>query len=181
MLEKTPESPLDSREIQPVHPKGNQSWIFIGRTDAEAPVLWPPDSKSQLTGKDPDAGKDWGQEEKGTTEDEMVGWHRWLSGHELTLSKLRAIVKDGEAWTAAVHRVRKSQTWLNYWTTAVLKSSKYLELGGTERSAKLMGFGVLETWVLLQTVESQTDCFMSLGFQSCICGVKKGEVTSFKS
>ena len=84
VLEKTPESPLDSKEIQPVQPKGNQSWIFIGRTDAEAeaPILWPPDVKSPLIGKDPDAGKDGGQEEKGTTEDEMVGWHHQLSGHE---------------------------------------------------------------------------------------------------
>ena len=71
-------------EIQPVHPKGNQSWIFIGRTDAEAetPILWPPDAKNRLTGKDPDAGKDWRQEEKGMTEDEMVGWHPLRDGHE---------------------------------------------------------------------------------------------------
>ena len=82
VLEKVLESPLDSKEIKPVHPKGNLSWIFIERTDAEAPILWPPDVKSQLIGKDPDAGKDWGQEEKGTTEDEMVGWHHWLNGHE---------------------------------------------------------------------------------------------------
>ena len=78
------ESPWDCKEIQPVHPKGNQLWIFIGRTDAEAEalILWPPDAKSQLTGKDPDAGKDWRQEEKGTTQDEMVGWHHRLNGHE---------------------------------------------------------------------------------------------------
>ena len=84
VLEKTLESPLDCKEIQSVHPKGDQSWIFIGRTDAEAetPILWPPDVKSWLTGKDPDAGKDWGQEEKGTTEGEMVGWHHRLHGHE---------------------------------------------------------------------------------------------------
>ena len=77
-------SPLDCKEIQPVHPKGNQSWILIGRTDAvaEIPTRWPPDVKNQLTGKDPDAGKDWRQEEKGMTEDEMVGWHHWLNGHE---------------------------------------------------------------------------------------------------
>ena len=83
MLEKTIESPLDFKEIQQVHPKGNQSWIFIGRTDAEAetPILWPPDAKSWLIWKDPDAGKDWGQEEKGTTEDGMVGWHHRLNGH----------------------------------------------------------------------------------------------------
>ena len=82
MLEKTLESPLDCKEIQPVNPKGNQSWIFIGSTDAEALKLWPVDAKSWLIGKDPDAGKDWRQEEKGTTEDEMVGWHHWPNGHE---------------------------------------------------------------------------------------------------
>ena len=84
MLEKTPESPLDCKEIQLAHPKWNQSWIFIGRTDAEAetPVLWPPDVKNRLIGKDPDAGKDWRQEEKGMAEDEMVGWHHRLYGHE---------------------------------------------------------------------------------------------------
>ena len=84
VLEKTLENPLDCKEIQPVHPKGNQSWVFIGGTDfeAETPRLWPPDVKSWLIWKDPDAGKDWGQEEKGMTEDEMVGWHHWLDGHE---------------------------------------------------------------------------------------------------
>ena len=84
VLEKTLESPLDCKEIQPVHSKGDQSWAFIGRTDAEAetPILWPPHAKSWLTGKDPDAERDWGQEEKGTTEDEMAGWHHRLDGHE---------------------------------------------------------------------------------------------------
>ena len=83
MLEKTLESPLDCKEIQPVHPKGDQSWVFIGRTDVEAEtsILWPPDAKSWLIWKDPDAGRDWGQEEKGMTEDEMVEWHYWLYGH----------------------------------------------------------------------------------------------------
>ena len=83
VLEKTLERPLDCKEIQPVHPKGNPSWVFIGRTDVEAetPILWPPDAKSRLIGKDPDARKDWGQEEKGTTEDEMVGWHHRLDVH----------------------------------------------------------------------------------------------------
>ena len=82
VLEKTLESPLDCKEIQPAQPKGDQSWVFIGGTDAEAetPILWPPHVKSWFTGKDPDAGRDWGQEEKGTIEDEMVGWHHWLSG-----------------------------------------------------------------------------------------------------
>ena len=83
VLEKTLESPLDFKEIQPVHPKGDQSWVFIGRTDAEAetPILWAPHAKSWLIGKDPDAGRDWGQEKKGTTEDEMAGWHYPLDGH----------------------------------------------------------------------------------------------------
>ena len=84
VLEKTLESPLDCKKIQPVNPKGNQSWLFFGKTDAEAetPILWPPDVKNWLTVKDPGAGKDWRQEEKGTTEDEMVGWHHQLDGHE---------------------------------------------------------------------------------------------------
>ena len=85
------ESTLDSREIKPVSPKGNQPWKFIERTDAEAPILWPPDAKGQLTGKAPIAGKDWGQEEKLMTEDEMVGWHHWLNGHEF-----EQVLGDGE-------------------------------------------------------------------------------------
>ena len=88
VLEKTLESPLDCKEIQSVHRKGDQSWVFIGRTDAEAetPILWPPDAKSWLLEKDPDAGQDWGQLEKGITEDEMVGWHHWLNGNEFGLT-----------------------------------------------------------------------------------------------
>ena len=82
MLEKTLESLLDCKEIKPVIPKGSQTWIFTGRTDAEASILWPPDVKSQHIGKDPDAGKDWGKKEKGVTEDEMVEWHHQLNGHE---------------------------------------------------------------------------------------------------
>ena len=88
MLEKALESPLDCKEIQSVHSKGNKSWIFIGRTDVEpeTPILWPPDMKNWLIGKDPDAGKDWKREEKETTEDEMVGWHYWCDGHEFESS-----------------------------------------------------------------------------------------------
>ena len=105
VLEKTLQNPLDSKQIQPIHAKGNQSWIFIGRTDAEpeTPILWPPDAKSWLVGKDPDAGKDWRWEEKGTTEDEMVGWHQWLNGHEF--EQTPETMKDREAWGAAVHGV----------------------------------------------------------------------------
>ena len=103
VLEKTLGSPLDSEEIKPVNPKENQPWIFIGRTDAEveAPVLWPPNAKSRLPGKDLDAGKDWGQEEKGATEDEMLGWYHWLSGHEF--EQAQVMVKDREAWCVSVH------------------------------------------------------------------------------
>ena len=83
VLEKTPESPLDDKKIKPVDPKGNQPWIFIGRTDAEAPVFWSPDANSWYIGKVPDAGKDWGQKEKRASEDKMAGWHHWINGHEL--------------------------------------------------------------------------------------------------
>ena len=109
-------SPLDSKETQPVHPKGNQSWIFIGRTDAEAetPILWLPDVKNWLIWKDPDPGKDWEQEEKGMTEDEMVGWHHLLNGHEFGWTL--GIAMDREAWHAAVHGVAKRQTQLSNWT-----------------------------------------------------------------
>ena len=92
VLDKTLESPLECKEIQPVNPKGNQSWIFIGRTDdeAETPILWPPDAKNWLIWKDPDAGKDWSREERGTTEDEMVGWHHWPSGHAAAAKSLQS-------------------------------------------------------------------------------------------
>ena len=116
VLEKILESPLDCKEIQPVHPKGNQAWIFIARTDAETetPILWPPDAKNWLIWKDPDAGKDWRQGEKGTTEDEMVGWHHRLDEHEF---EQPLGVGDGpEVWRAAVHGVAKSQTRLSNWT-----------------------------------------------------------------
>ena len=115
---KTLESPLHCKEIQPVHPKGNQSWIFIGRTDAkvETPILWPPDPKNWLTGRDPEAGKDWRQEEKGTTEDEMVGWYYRLDGHEFEQAPG---VGDGQGSLACCspwgHKELDTTEWLN-WT-----------------------------------------------------------------
>ena len=117
VLEKTFQSPLDCKEIKPVSPRGNQSWIFIGRTDAEAeaPILWPTDAKNQIIRKDPDAGKDWRQGEKGTTEDEMVGWHHWFNGHEFG----QALgVGDGQGSLACTSPwVTKSWTRLSDWTT----------------------------------------------------------------
>ena len=116
VLDKTLESPLDYKEIQQVHAKGNQSWIFIGRTDGEAetPILWPTDVKNLLIRKDPITGKDWRQGEKRMTEDEMVGWYHWLD--DMSWSKIQELVKDRESWWASVHGVAKSRTWLSDWT-----------------------------------------------------------------
>ena len=120
VLEKTLESPLDSKEIQPVHPKGDQPWVSIGRTDAqiETPILWPPDAKSWFIGKDPDAGNDWGQEKKGMTEE------MWLDGitdsMDMCLGRLRQLVMGREAWHAAAHGVTKSRTRLSNWTELII-------------------------------------------------------------
>ena len=131
VLEKTLESPLNCKEIQPVNPKGNQSWIFIGRTDAEAetPILWSPDVKTWLIWKDPDAGKDWRQEEKGTTEDEMVGWHRWLDGRE---SEWTPGVGDGQgglaccgSWGRRESDTTEQRNWTD-WMNRFITSTKTL-------------------------------------------------------
>ena len=123
VLEKTLESPLNCKEIQPVHSEGDQPWDFFGRNDAKAetPVLWPPHAKSWLTEKDSDAGRDWGQEEKGTTEDEMAGWHRWLDGRN---SEWTPGVGDGQGGLVCCspwgHKELDMTEWLN-WTELVLK------------------------------------------------------------
>ena len=153
VLEKTLESPLVCKEIQPVHPKGDQSWIFIGRTDAEteAPILWPPDVKNWNFGEDPDAGKDWEKKEKGMTEDEMVGWHHWLDGHEFE----QALgVGDGqgsplgckELDTAEQLNCPRNSEWLENWLW-----------GGFD------GRGNWEDWLGPWCVELGTSCQDGLG------------------
>ena len=123
VLEKALESPLECKEIKPVHPKGNQSWIFTGRSDAnaETPILWPLDAKNWLIGKDPDAGKDWRQEEKGMTEDEMLGWHHQLNGHEF---KQAPGVGDGQGSLVCCSPWDRKESdtteWLN-WTELNIK------------------------------------------------------------
>ena len=145
VLEKTLESPLDCKEIKQVNPKGNQPWILIGRTDAEgeAPILWPPDVKSWLIGKDPDAGKVWKQE-KGTTEDEMVGWHHRLNGHEI--EQAPADCEGQEDWSTAVHEVSNCQTWLSNWT----KQNKTSHLNSNLLSLQNLHFStVAQTFITL--------------------------------
>ena len=130
VLEKTLESPLDCKEIEPVHPKGDQSWVFIGRTDVEAetPILWPPDAKSWFLWKDPDAGKDWGQEEKGTTEDEMIGWHHRLNGHGFEWTPDVGDVQGGLVCCGSWGRKELDMTeWLN-WIELVRNLGNNLDL-----------------------------------------------------
>ena len=127
VLKKTLESPLDCKEIKPINPKGNQSWIFTGRTDveAEASILWPPNAKNWLLGKDPDAGKDWRQEEKGMTEDETVGWHHQLDGHEFEQApgfgeRQESLVRCSP-WD---YKESDMTEWLN-WTDSFVTKAKY--------------------------------------------------------
>ena len=142
LLEKTLESPLDCKEIKSVHPKENQPWILIGRTDAEveAPILWPPDVKSWLIGKDPDAGKDWRQEEKGMTEDEMVGWHHWPDGHEF---EQPPGVGDGQGSLACCspwsHKELDMTEWLN-WTEIYLKIVQQKTRSKNEQNNRFFAF-----------------------------------------
>ena len=149
VLEKTLESPLDYKKIQPVHPKGNQSWMFIGRTDVEAetPILWPPDVKSWLIGKDPDAGKDRGQEEKGMTEDEMFGWHHWLDGHEF-------------GWTPGVGGRRGGLVFCSPWDRKELDMTERLNWTELKRISSLsLIFTIRDSF----TTWSKTACILKVG------------------
>ena len=144
MLEKTLESPLDCKEIQPVHSEGDQPWDFFGRNDAKAetPVLWPPHWKSWLTGKDCDAGRDWGQRRRGRQR------MRWLDGitdsTDVSLSELREMVMDREAWRAAVHGVAKSQTWLSDWTE--LNLTEWLNNNINREGTRISCLSALTCW-----------------------------------
>ena len=140
MLEKTLESPLDCKEIQPVHRKGDQPWVFIGGTDVEAEtlILWPPDVKSWLIGKDPDAGKDWGQEEKGTTEDEMVGWHHRLDGY-------------GFGWTPGVGDGQGGLTCCGSWghkESDMTERLDWTELNSTSVPSPVKNIGTRPTFLM---------------------------------
>ena len=170
VLEKTPESPLDNKEIQPVHPKGNQSWIFIGRTDVEAetPILWPPDAKNWLTGKDPDAGKDWRQEEKGTTE-EMVGWHYWFNGRVWASSRSWWWTgRPGVQQSMRLQRVRPDWateqqsplTELYPWTRYTASLKLIIFNSKTENSVSLL-------YTVAPRVKSDTVCKISVNIQVC--------------
>ena len=172
VLEKIVESPLDCKEIQPVHPKGNHSWIFIGRTDAEAktPIFWPPDEKNWLLGKDPDAGKDWRPEEKRRTEDEMVGWHHWLM--DMSLSKFWELMMNREAWRAAVHGIAKGLIRLSDWTELRRQSSG-------EHSWRRTGKwnGNVEATCTGDPVNQSTSCYyLSLFVKGCQWLTTKKEI-----
>ena len=151
MLEKTLESPLDCEEIQPVHPKRNQSWIFIGRTDIEAPILWPPDAKNWLIRKDHDDGQDWRREEKGMTEDEMIGWHHQFAGHELVQAPG---IGDGQG----------SLTCCNPWGRKESDMTEWLNWTEIRLSCMLSHFTHVWLFVALWTVAFQAP--LSMDFSS---------------
>ena len=167
MLEKTLESPLDCKEIQPVRPK-EQSWVFIGRTDvqAETPILWPPDTKSWLICKDPDAGKDWGQEKKGTTEDEMVGWHHQLNRHGFGWTPGVGDGQGGLACCGPWGRKESDTTgWLNWtelnWTTLFKLSGSYAIMGEIFNTLSRLTFTIC-TWLSVELVRRELLCFLEL-------------------
>ena len=160
VLEKTLESPLDCKEIEPVNPKGNQCWIFTGRTDAEAEalILWPPDVKNWLSGKDLDAGKDWRQEEKGMTEDEMVGWYHRLSGHEFEQTLGVGDGQGGLAWCSPWGRrvghdlgTEQQQKWC--WTYFCMLTCHPHFLWWSDRSSLWGFFLLIEFWGLFVNIQ----------------------------
>ena len=153
VLEKTLESPLDCKEIQPVHSKGHQSWVFIGRTDAEAetPILWPPHVKGWLIGKESDAGRDWGQEEKGTTEDEMAGWHHQLDGHEFE-------------WTPGIGDGQGGLTCCNSWGRKESDTTEWLNW--TELNSFIYFVYLWLCWVFI-AVQRLSLIVMCRGYYHC--------------
>ena len=165
VLEKTLEGPLNSKKIQPVHPKGNQSWIFIGRTDA--PILWPPDAKSWLIGKDPDAGKDWRYEEKGMTEDETAGWPS-VDSMDMSLGKHRELAMDREAWRSAVHGVTNSWTQLSDWIQLKDSFIFYLSLKRPCWRVALTAWGPAQQAEVGQTVSKESHQW-TMSFQTDRC------------
>ena len=170
VLEKTHESPLDCKEIQPVHPKANQSWIFVGRTDAETetPILWPPDMKNWLTGKYPDTGKAWRWEEKGMTKDEMFGSYHWLDGHKFYLD-ISLGFGDGQGSLACCspwgHKELDTTEWLNWWRKHLLQLSEELR---TARSLK----EILSKWMTLLVVFI-TNFYLVAKFQWMFLGKRR--------
>jgi len=151
VLEKTLESPLDCKEIQPVHPKGDQSWVFIGRTDAEAeiPILWPPHAKCWLVGKDPDAGRDWGQVEKGMTEDEMAGWHHRLNAH-------------GFGWTLGVGDGQGGLACCDSWGHKESDTTERLNWTENGKRKKLwfLLFRIIVFWISTRKIQGWSLCFL---------------------
>ena len=157
VLEKTLESPLDCKEMQQVQPKGNQSWVFFGRTDAEAetPVLWPPDVKSWLIWKDPDTGTDWRQEEKGMTEEKMVGWHHWLNGHGFGLTPGVGWGQGGLACCSSWdHKELDMTEWLN-WTELI---SKLQHLSDTPLEVWVWSYSYFNFYILIGYYNIQSPC-----------------------